>query len=37
MKTKIIFMIGTLGLLLTVGILATLNSQQVFAKRLSEN
>ena len=32
MKTKIIFMIGTLGLLLTAGVLATLNSQQVFAK-----
>jgi hypothetical protein len=25
-------MIGTLGLLLTAGVLATLNSQQVFAK-----
>src|SRR5215831_6965501 len=32
MKTKIIFMIGTLGLLLTVGVLATPDSQQVFAK-----
>ncbi|MGA9152495.1 MAG: hypothetical protein WBZ36_18115 [Candidatus Nitrosopolaris sp.] len=32
MKTRIIFMIGTLGFLLTAGVLATLNSQQVFAK-----
>jgi hypothetical protein len=32
MKAKITFMIGTLGLLLTVGVLATLNSQQVFAQ-----